>query len=167
LGYIEVFHIHENVNYSIDGYHPIIYRTRPDTVRGRGGVALYINELLQYIVRQDLSVFISHAYESLFVEIGNAPIGNKPIIIANTPPFADIDNFTRHLYTALNKINEEHKSVFILGDINIDFQKFESHAKTNSLIESIYSFGIPPLITKPTRITDFSQQLLIMCILIY
>ncbi|KAK2151700.1 hypothetical protein LSH36_354g02012 [Paralvinella palmiformis] len=69
IGLTEVSHIHENVSYSIDGYHPIIYKTRPDNARGRGGVGLYINEYLQYIVKQDLSVFISDVHESLFVEI--------------------------------------------------------------------------------------------------
>jgi exonuclease III len=165
IGLTEVFQIHENVNYSIDGYHPIIYKTRPDTMRGRGGVALYVNEKLQYTVRQDLSVFIPHVYESLFVEIGNALTGNKPIVIAilyrpNTPPLADIDKFTHNLYTAINKINEEHKSVIILGDFNIDLLKFETHAKPTSFIENIYSFGLSPLITKPTRITEFSATII-------
>ena len=78
----------------------------------------------------------------------------------NTPPLADIDNFTHHLYTAINKINEEHKSLLILGDFNIDLLKFEFHAKTNSFIENIYSFGLSPLITKPTRITEFSATII-------
>jgi len=81
-------------------------------------------------VRQEFSVFVSHVYPPLFVEIGNAHIGNKSSIIAilyrpNTPPLADIGDFIRHLYTALNNINEEHKSVLILGDNNIDLLKFE------------------------------------------
>jgi len=63
-------------------------------------------------VIHDLSVFISYVYEYLWVEIGNALIGNKPIAILyrlNTPPLADIDDFTGHLYTALIKIKEKHK----------------------------------------------------------
>ena len=105
-----MFHIHENVNYSIDGFHPIIYKTRTRYhERTRGPCTIYKRASTIY-----LSVFNSYVYESLFVEIGNALIGNKPIIIAilyrpNTPPLADIDDFIRHLYTALNKMNEEHK----------------------------------------------------------
>ena len=50
--------------------------------------------------------------------------------------------------------------MLILGDINIDLLKFESHAEANSFIENIYSFGLSPLITKPTRITDFSATII-------
>ena len=165
IGLTEIFYIHDNVNYSIDGYHPILYKTRPANMRGRGGVALYIKENLQYTVRQDLSVFTPNVYESLFVEIGNTLIGKKPTIVAilyrpNTPPLADFDIFVQNLYTALNTINEEHKSILILGDFNIDLLKFERHGKTNLFIEHIYSLGLSTLITKPTRITEFSATII-------
>jgi len=58
IGLTEVFHIRENVNSSADGYHPLIYETRPDTVRGRGGIGPYINEHLQYTARQLISFSI-------------------------------------------------------------------------------------------------------------
>ncbi len=49
---------HDTINYSIPGFHPIIYRTRTDSTRSRGGVALYISEQLLLNIRDDLSKFI-------------------------------------------------------------------------------------------------------------
>ena len=47
-----------------------------------------------------------------------------------------------------------------MGDFNIDLQKFQTHDKTKSLIESMLTTGFLPLITKPTRITDHSAPLI-------
>ncbi len=67
IGLTEIFKINSHTNYEIAGYHPILYKTRTDS--NRGGIGLYINETMTYTIREDLSLFIPHVYESLFVEI--------------------------------------------------------------------------------------------------
>ena len=47
-----------------------------------------------------------------------------------------------------------------MGDFNIDLLKFQTHGKTNDLIESMISKGYLPLITKPTRVTTYSATLI-------
>jgi hypothetical protein len=38
IGLTEIFQIHEFTNYNIEGYHPILYKTRPSNQGNRGGV---------------------------------------------------------------------------------------------------------------------------------
>ncbi len=37
----------------------------------RGGVGVFIKETLNYIIRENISVFIPHIFESIFIEIVN------------------------------------------------------------------------------------------------
>ena len=78
---------------------------------------------MNFKVRHDLSVFIPHIFESIFVEV--KPCKNKkPIIIGNiyrpnTAPKADLDIFMKTLFDIKNLICEENKTAFLLGDFNI------------------------------------------------
>ncbi len=49
VGLTEIFKINDYTNYSISGYHPIVYKTRLDG--NRGGVGLYISESMNYTTR--------------------------------------------------------------------------------------------------------------------
>ena len=159
----EVFKLHDGFNYHIDGYHEILSNTRDDLDDGHGGVALYINENKPYHLRDDLTVFIPHVLESLFVEV---QINSKKSIIIgviyrpNTQPRADLDEFTDNIYTITSKISTENKHAYIMGDFNIDLLKFRTHEKTNDFINSMITKGYLPLITKPTRITAQSATLI-------
>ena len=55
---------------SLPGYHNLIARCRDNGPRG--GVGLFIKETINHKIREDLSVFIPHVFESLFVEIENS-----------------------------------------------------------------------------------------------
>ena len=101
-------------------------------------------------------MFIPHVIESLFVEI---KINSKKSIIVgviyrpHTQPHADMDLFADKLSEITYKISNENKESYIMGDFNIDLLKFQTHGKTNDVIESMTSKGYLPLITKPTRVT--------------
>lgn len=47
-----------------------------------------------------------------------------------------------------------------MGDFNIDLLKFNSHNKTHTFLENMISTGLLPLITKPTRVTEYSATLI-------
>lgn len=148
--------------FSLNGYYPIEFKTRNDTMGSRGGVGMYIKNNYQFTQRKDLSIFIPHILESIFIEIN---INNKSVIIGtiyrpNTPPKADIDIFMHTMADLLNQLNKEPKDVFIMGDINIDLLKYIDHPKTNDYLEDIFSQGFIPLITKPSRITNHSATLI-------
>ena len=61
----------------------------------RGGVGIFIKYSLDYCVREDISVFIPHICETVFIEIKNDNGRNTIVGMMyrpNTEPHADIDN---------------------------------------------------------------------------
>ena len=54
---------------SLPGYHELISRCRDDGPRG--GVGLFIRDNINYKIREDISSFVPHTFESLFIEITN------------------------------------------------------------------------------------------------
>ena len=163
IGLTEIFKLNDGFNYSITGYHDILSNTRHDSDDGHGGVGIYINENMSFLKRDDLTIFIPHVIESLFVEVKIN--SEKSIIVGviyrpNTQPHADMDLFADKLSEITSKISNENKESYIMGDFNIDLLKFQTHGKTNDFIESMISKGYLPLITKPTRITTYSATLI-------
>ena len=153
IGISEVFRCDNEACLSLPGYHTLITRTRDDD--SRGGVGLFIRDKINYKIREDLSVFIPHVIESLFIEIDSNK--NNPSIIGviyrpNTPPRADVDIFSSTVCDLLDQINRERQGSVIMGDCNIDLLKCYTHIKTTEYIDHIFSRGFLPVITKPTRV---------------
>ena len=51
------------------------------------------------------------------------------------------------------------KTVYLCGDFNVDFLQYDKHADTNNFVDQLFSFGLHPLKTRPTRITRDSKTL--------
>ena len=87
-------------------------RTRDDDMHG--GVGLFIKDGIDYKIRNDLSVFIPHVYESLFIEFPSSSSKTNNIVGViyrpNTPPHANMDIFTTTLHVTMDMINSEHKT---------------------------------------------------------
>ena len=80
----------------------------------------------------------------------------------NTAPLADtyIDVFSTNMVAILNKINLEHKTGIIMGDMNLDLLKIQKHSKSNEYLDHIFASGFLPVITRPTRVTCHSATLI-------
>ena len=109
IGLTEVYRCSNDDRLHLPGYHDLVARVRDDD--GRGGVGLFIKETMQYVIREDLSIFIPHVFESVFIEIN--PLSSKELVgiiyRPNTAPRADIDSFTNELDSIMDHINNEHK----------------------------------------------------------
>lgn len=163
IGISEVFRCDRDQRISLPGYHTIITRVRELHDDYRGGVALFIKDSLDFKIRDDLSVFIPHVFESLFIEVESE--SGKPTIVGviyrpNTAPRSDIDIFTTTLLDLMDKVNNEKKTGVIMGDMNIDLLKFDIHDGTNAYLDNIFSRGFLPLILKPTRICASTASLI-------
>ena len=161
IGITEVFSMSKG-DCVLPGYHPVEFAVRNDTTRSKGGVALYVNDKLQYKIRPDISIFIPNIFESIFIEL---IFGKKSIIVGtvyrpNSYPMADLDVFVHNMYDIQNLLNYEKKDVYIMGDINIDLLKFKEHKNTGEYVDNIFSHGFLPLITKPTRLGPHSATLI-------
>ena len=74
----------------------------------------------------------------------------------------DLDEFNdNYLNNLLDKISKENKSVFCLGDFNVNFLKYDKHAPTNELLDSFSSHMFLPHIVQPARISTTSKTLII------
>ena len=161
IGITELFNMTDE-KCDLEGYHPLKYKTRTDTSDSRGGVGVYVKDSIDFDERKDLNIFIPNVFESIFVEM---QIAKKQVIIGvvyrpNTYPYADLQLFMDTMNQIQSKLSSENKDVYIMGDMNIDFLKFNSHPKTGEYLENIFLHGFIPLISKPTRITPYSATLI-------
>ena len=57
-------------------------------------------------------------------------------------------------------ISKEQKSIFLLGDFNINLLSYNEHNQTNEFLDSPASNSFIPLILQPTRVTSHSSTLI-------
>ena len=73
----------------------------------------------------------------------------------------DLNDFNcNYLNKLLENISKEQKSVFFLGDFNVNLLNYNEHNQTNEVLDSIASNPYIPLILQPTRITSHSNTLI-------
>ena len=118
---------------------------------------VYIRQ--KYKLRKDLCEANSN-YESCFIEIEN--VNKKNIIVGVVyRSRTAIDNFINDFRPVIQKINDEDKINFIMGDFNIDLLKDDTDTKTHEYLDLIYSYSLIPLIHKPARITEESATIIL------
>ena len=139
--------------YQLDGYNHI---NQCRNGRSGGGVSLFINEQWTYFKRCDLGLNYDNA-ECLFVEISKSVTSfskNLIIGIVYRPPNTDIFDFNSKFLEILNKVRNENKLVYIMGDFNVNLLNADTHNPSAEFLEMFYANGFLPLITKPTRIQN-------------
>ena len=60
----------------------------------------------------------------------------------------------------LEYVQTENKVLYLVGDYNINLLNVDSHNLTADFNDTIYSYGLIPLITRPTRVTETSATLI-------
>ena len=160
IGISELFRIPNINNYTLPGYHALVSRSRTDD--SRGGVGLYIKQNISYTILEDITVFIPHVFESLFVEITD----NKQSYVVgvvyrpNTPPLADARRSAEIMSELMAKINTRKRKCVIMGDFNVDLLKHHESKFIEEYLNDIISNGFLPVITKPTRVTQTTATLI-------
>ena len=87
---------------------------------------IYINYCFTYTKRKDLSIFISHILKSIFFEVEvqhNIDLVYRP----NSAPRADIDMFMSKIIEIQDKISNENKIAYLMGDYNMHLLNFVTH----------------------------------------
>ena len=113
-------------------------------------------------MRQDLVAF-NDFLESVYVEIDKTQFNTCKNIVIGTIyriPDSDIRLFIDALSTVLDKLHNENKLIYLLGDYNINLLNYESHTLTSQFVDVMYSHLFFPLISRPTRITQHSATLI-------
>ena len=99
--------------------------------------------------------------ESTFIEIVNPKKSNIVVRVIYRNPSMDLSDFNcNYLNKLLENISKEQKSVFLLGDFNVNLLNYNEHNQTNEFLDSLASNSFIPLILQPTRITSHSNTLI-------
>ena len=75
-------------------------------------------------------------------------------------PDSSVDVFNERITDILNAVCKVHKIFYCIGDLNIDFFKCHVHKPTLAILDTIYTYNVFPLITKPTRVTETTATLI-------
>ena len=71
----------------------------------------------------------------------------------------DLNDFnSNYLNNLLDKVSKEQKSLFLLGDFNVNLLNYNDHNPTNEFLDSpVASNSFVPYILQPTRLTSHSK----------
>lgn len=138
--------------YNMPGY-SFVHRSRKG--RRGGGVCLYVDSKYAFKERDDL-VFSNDSTDTLFIEIEMKHEKNIILGVVYRAPNSNACDFNSMLETCLKAIAMENKICYIVGDFNFDILKHSISSCTNNFISLMYSHGLYPLVTKPTRVTSRS-----------
>ncbi|XP_065671749.1 uncharacterized protein LOC136089625 [Hydra vulgaris] len=144
-------------NLTLNGYS---YEHTPSESHA-GDALLYINNRLAYKPRNDLHIFKPKELESIFIEIINPKKSNIIVGCVYRHPKMSLDNFLSfYLNPLLKNLTKENKTVFILGDFNIDLLKYDTDSYTRDFLDSLTSNYFLPHIVHPTLICKTSKTLI-------
>ena len=96
-----------------------------------------------------------------FIEIVNPKKSNILVGVIYRHPSMDLPDFNcNYLNKLLENISKEQKSIFLLGDVNVNLLNYDEHDQTNEFLDSLASNSFIPLILQPTRITSHFNTLI-------
>ena len=132
---------------------------RHDTLTEKGGVGLYIESELDYTVREDFGLKLDNC-EDLWVEIKPQKKGGLPktdnsgliIGVIYRHPNTSYYPFSSRLCKIVEKLNKDKKRFMIVGDMNINFLKYNLTRKITDYINALKSSGCNIHCNLPTRI---------------
>ena len=130
-----------------------------------GGLIMYLHDTLSYEPYDP--DFKSDIWDGQFinVNIGNC---NKYIYVANIdrpPMFNDtyeiLERFNDEINAIITNLNNGRSNILLLGDFNINLLKInEKRRSVNNYLDSMLANNLLPVITFPTRFTDYSCSLI-------
>lgn len=159
IGLTETWFNENNIErYTMQGYnHEYEYRKS----KKGGGVSMFIAKETEYTLRSDL--VLSNSVESVFIELDKGIVDcNRKVVMGciYRPPDTNLQEFLVDLNSLLNKLSHENKSVYLMGDFNINLLNSNSHSLTADFIETLFSYFYIPLINKPTRVKENSATII-------
>ena len=126
--------------------------------RQSGVGILYTKKNINFIIRDDLSIFIEKSFETLFLEVTSSK-GSILIGEVHRVPNSSCPNSITNYELITNKLKNENKEIIIGTDHNFDYLNIHC-AYSKHLLETFFADCLLPTITRPTRITSESATLI-------
>ena len=99
-------------------------------------------------------------FESIFIELGVGKGSSILVSCIYRSPGSCINSFCEDLKPLFQDVLNPRQSIFLCGDFNINLLKYEEHPPTRTFIDLMSSYGLKPIVNKPTRITKHTQTLI-------
>ena len=116
--------------------------------RRGGGVALYVPTQLNYRVLNKVNV-MNDLMESVFVGLFFPGRRNVIVGVVYRPPQGNVNLFINEMQTVLSNSIFLQKTVFVMGDYNVNLLQYDENAYVCDFLNMFISFSLLPLITKP------------------
>ena len=126
-----------------------------------GGALLYIDNSINYIVRDDLCIYRNKELESVFIEILNSK-GKNTIVgcVYQHPcmnPTEFIDIYPSEL---LQKFSKEDKTIMLMEDFNNDLLKYDHNTDSASFLDLLHTNFLHHILHSRTLIDNiFSNNI--------
>ncbi len=146
----------KGVEFHFEGYE-LFYVNRINK-RG-GGVALCVSSDLKCKTIECMTTVIEYVMECLTVEIEMKKQRNIVVTCIYRSPGSSITAFNNKFEQLLVGLNENKVSI-ICGDFNINLLNVSNHTSSSDFLDLMYSRGLYPTITKPSRITSSCATLI-------
>ena len=148
-------HVHSDI--SIEGY-TFEYTT---TESSKGETLIYIDNNINYKVRNDLKIYKSKEIESTFIENIEAKSKKQVIACIYKHPKVCVSEFTNNfLNPLLENLATEKKEIIQMGDYKINILICNSDNETSDFIDTMHASSFYPTINTPTQITATSKTLI-------
>ena len=134
------------------------YIHNPPDLLHAGGVAIYTRNTSTAFKRTDVNT--TDEFETIWVEIDNTKAKYILCCCAYRHPSFNPVRFKEQLESTLSQLVRENKTIFIMGDFNVNPLNCESHPESNDFLLMLNSYFLPPCISQPTRITERSATLI-------
>ena len=106
---------------------------------------------------------MNNSIESIFVDISPHPLTQNKCVtlgVIYRPPNTDVRNFLENISRILANLKDINRTVYIMGDFNLNLINISEHIPTSDFVELMFSYPFFPLINKPTRLTETSATLI-------
>ena len=126
---------------------PGYYFESVPTPLSAGGVGLFIDQNCKYRVFERVS---NSRYQALWIEL-HLPNNKKSVCGVTYRQHNNANEFLDYLSDFLERLCRQNINIYIMGDFNIDLL-YETCSYTQTLLQTMQSFSMFPVVDKPTRV---------------
>ena len=135
---------------------PGYYFESVPTPLSAGGVGLFIDQNCKYRVLERVS---NSCYQALWIEL-HLPNNKKSVCGVTYRQHNNANEFLEYLSDFLERQCRQNLNIYLMGDLNIDLLKYETCGYTQTLLQTMQSFSMFPVVDKPTRVYGNSATLI-------
>ena len=127
----------------------IIFVIIIELIKKGGGVALYINNRIQYQIIDNLSINIDNCLECTTVKL----LLRQNVIVSSI--YRQLNSKIDYFTNSIDSMFKSKKGIlFLCGDLNINLLDYKLNNHTQHFVDLLFSLSLFPLINRPTQLSN-------------